>query len=171
MPAQLHSLVPSKTRIKTNAVCLCVPPQDNWSSLRMEFAQLNPAQLHHLLREYSLGRAGPLAWTPSSAEAQAAFRTGQTPLAFCYGHSFDLRRGGGLLARVQRDRSLCPLPNLPRHYTEKVPTGKFYSKTAGAVMTTMYEVMSVGAVVIQPLKPDLSVILIFFVPVVIPLQE
>lgn len=46
-------------------------------------------------------------------------------------------------------------------YMEKVPTGKFYSETAGAVMTTMYEVPSVGAVVIQSLKPDLSVILIF----------
>ncbi|XP_076154343.1 ras-associating and dilute domain-containing protein isoform X1 [Alosa pseudoharengus] len=49
--------------------------QDTWSSLRNEFAQLNPAQLHHLLREYSPGRAGPIAWTPCTAEAQAAFRT------------------------------------------------------------------------------------------------
>ncbi|KAL2077999.1 hypothetical protein ACEWY4_025684 [Coilia grayii] len=75
--------------------------QDTWSSLRKEFAQLNPAQLHHMLREYSPGRAGPLAWTPSTAEAHTAFRTGDIlesldnhpPLVLpCDGFTLELRR-------------------------------------------------------------------------------
>ncbi|XP_062382933.1 ras-associating and dilute domain-containing protein [Sardina pilchardus] len=75
--------------------------QDTWRSLRNEFAQLNPAQLHHLLREYSPGRAGPLAWTPCTTEAQAAFRTvdilesldNHPPLVLpCSGFVLELRR-------------------------------------------------------------------------------
>ncbi|XP_063077870.1 uncharacterized protein radil2b isoform X2 [Engraulis encrasicolus] len=50
--------------------------QDSWASLRVEFSQLNAAQLHHMLREYSPGRGGPPAWSPPSTDAPAAFTTG-----------------------------------------------------------------------------------------------
>nr|XP_029511958.1 ras-associating and dilute domain-containing protein-like isoform X2 [Oncorhynchus nerka] len=36
---------------------------------------LNPAQLHHMLREYNPGRACPADWNPSPDEAEAALRT------------------------------------------------------------------------------------------------
>ncbi|KAK1794416.1 hypothetical protein P4O66_010737 [Electrophorus voltai] len=48
--------------------------QASWSSLRVEFAHLSPAQLHHMLGEYHLRQACPPAWTPSSDEAEAALR-------------------------------------------------------------------------------------------------
>eukprot|EP00063_Salmo_salar_P084064 XP_014058899.1 PREDICTED: ras-associating and dilute domain-containing protein-like isoform X1 [Salmo salar] len=47
----------------------------SWSSLRTEFMPLNPAQLHHMLREYNPGRACPADWNPSPDEAEAALRT------------------------------------------------------------------------------------------------
>ncbi|XP_019113833.2 ras-associating and dilute domain-containing protein-like isoform X1 [Larimichthys crocea] len=50
--------------------------QASWSSLRAEFAALNPAQLHHMLREYSSGKACPTGWTPSPDDAEDAVRTG-----------------------------------------------------------------------------------------------
>uniref|UniRef100_A0A4W6E0D7 Ras association and DIL domains 2a n=1 Tax=Lates calcarifer TaxID=8187 RepID=A0A4W6E0D7_LATCA len=50
--------------------------QASWSSLRTEFAALNPAQLHHMLREYNSGKACPSGWTPSPDDAQDAVRTG-----------------------------------------------------------------------------------------------
>ncbi|KAM9462984.1 ras-associating and dilute domain-containing protein [Clarias gariepinus] len=49
--------------------------QASWSSLRTEFSSLSPAQLHHLLREYNPRRPCPSAWTPCSADADAACRT------------------------------------------------------------------------------------------------
>uniref|UniRef100_A0A8C6UY08 Si:ch73-281f12.4 n=1 Tax=Neogobius melanostomus TaxID=47308 RepID=A0A8C6UY08_9GOBI len=49
--------------------------QASWSALRAEFAALNPAQLHHMLREYSCGRACPPAWSPTGEEREAALRT------------------------------------------------------------------------------------------------
>ncbi|KAK6311978.1 hypothetical protein J4Q44_G00176420 [Coregonus suidteri] len=49
--------------------------QASWSSLRTEFMPLNPAQLHHMLREYKPGRACPADWNPSADEAEAALRT------------------------------------------------------------------------------------------------
>ncbi|XP_070779307.1 ras-associating and dilute domain-containing protein-like [Enoplosus armatus] len=49
--------------------------QASWASLRIEFAALNPAQLHHMLREYSSGKACPTGWTPSSDDAEDAVRT------------------------------------------------------------------------------------------------
>ncbi|KAM9843082.1 ras-associating and dilute domain-containing protein-like [Aulostomus maculatus] len=49
--------------------------QASWTSLRVEFAALNPAQLHHMLREYSSGRTCPSGWSPSSDDAQDAVRT------------------------------------------------------------------------------------------------
>ncbi|KAJ7989509.1 hypothetical protein DPEC_G00305280 [Dallia pectoralis] len=62
------------------AVNLLATPKENllqasWSSLRSEFMSLNPAQLHHMLREYNPGRACPAAWNPSPDEAYAALRT------------------------------------------------------------------------------------------------
>uniref|UniRef100_A0A6Q2ZGZ8 Uncharacterized protein n=1 Tax=Esox lucius TaxID=8010 RepID=A0A6Q2ZGZ8_ESOLU len=62
------------------AVNLLATPKENllqasWSSLRSEFMSLNPAQLHHMLREYNAGRACPAAWKPSPDEADAALRT------------------------------------------------------------------------------------------------
>ncbi|CAG02211.1 unnamed protein product, partial [Tetraodon nigroviridis] len=50
--------------------------QASWTSLRAEFSALNPAQLHHLLREYSSNKVYASGWTPSPAEAQDALRTG-----------------------------------------------------------------------------------------------
>ncbi|KAM6957423.1 ras-associating and dilute domain-containing protein-like [Aplochiton taeniatus] len=49
--------------------------QASWSSLRSEFVALNPAQLHHMLREYNPGRACPSGWNPPPEEAEAALRT------------------------------------------------------------------------------------------------
>uniref|UniRef100_A0AAY4EX72 Ras-associating and dilute domain-containing protein n=1 Tax=Denticeps clupeoides TaxID=299321 RepID=A0AAY4EX72_9TELE len=49
--------------------------QDSWSSLRKRFPQLNPAQLHHILRGYSLSRTCPPAWTPTAEDTSAALRT------------------------------------------------------------------------------------------------
>ncbi|XP_051245330.1 ras-associating and dilute domain-containing protein-like [Dicentrarchus labrax] len=49
--------------------------QASWASLRTEFAALNPAQLHHTLREYSSGKACPTGWTPSAEDAEDAVRT------------------------------------------------------------------------------------------------
>ncbi|XP_041813697.1 RA_Radil_like and Myo5p-like_CBD_Rasip1 domain-containing protein [Chelmon rostratus] len=50
--------------------------QASWASLRTEFAALNPAQLHHMLREYSSGKACPTGWTPSPDDVEDAVRTG-----------------------------------------------------------------------------------------------
>uniref|UniRef100_A0A671WSS2 Ras association and DIL domains 2a n=1 Tax=Sparus aurata TaxID=8175 RepID=A0A671WSS2_SPAAU len=50
--------------------------QASWASLRTEFAALNPAQLHHMLREYSSAKACPPGWTPSADDAEDAIRTG-----------------------------------------------------------------------------------------------
>ncbi|KAK2833020.1 hypothetical protein Q5P01_016909 [Channa striata] len=49
--------------------------QASWASLRTEFAALNPAQLHHMLREYNSGKACPTAWTPTQVDAVDAVRT------------------------------------------------------------------------------------------------
>lgn len=49
--------------------------QASWGSLRTEFSLLSPAQLHHMLREYNPRRPCPSAWTPCSADADAACRT------------------------------------------------------------------------------------------------
>uniref|UniRef100_A0A7N8XXW1 RA_Radil_like and Myo5p-like_CBD_Rasip1 domain-containing protein n=1 Tax=Mastacembelus armatus TaxID=205130 RepID=A0A7N8XXW1_9TELE len=49
--------------------------QASWASLRTEFAALNPAQLHHMLREYNWGKACPAAWTPTVDDAEVAVRT------------------------------------------------------------------------------------------------
>uniref|UniRef100_A0A3B4ABE0 Uncharacterized protein n=1 Tax=Periophthalmus magnuspinnatus TaxID=409849 RepID=A0A3B4ABE0_9GOBI len=49
--------------------------QASWSTLRAEFAALNPAQLHHMLREYSSARAGPPSWRPAGEDREAAHRT------------------------------------------------------------------------------------------------
>ncbi|GLD48920.1 ras-associating and dilute domain-containing protein-like protein [Lates japonicus] len=65
----------------SSAVNLLATPKEtllqaSWSSLRTEFAALNPAQLHHMLREYNSGKACPSGWTPSPDDAQDAIRTG-----------------------------------------------------------------------------------------------
>ncbi|XP_034749247.1 RA_Radil_like and Myo5p-like_CBD_Rasip1 domain-containing protein isoform X2 [Etheostoma cragini] len=49
--------------------------QASWASLRTEFAALNAAQLHHMLREYSSVKACPAGWTPSPDEAEDTVRT------------------------------------------------------------------------------------------------
>lgn len=54
--------------------------QASWTSLRTEFAALNPAQLHHMLREYNSGKTCPSGWTPSPDDAQDALRTGEEEL-------------------------------------------------------------------------------------------
>ncbi|KAM3863694.1 ras-associating and dilute domain-containing protein-like [Diretmus argenteus] len=49
--------------------------QASWASLRTEFAALNPAQLHHMLREYNSGKACPPGWSPPQEDAEDAVRT------------------------------------------------------------------------------------------------
>ncbi|XP_031174724.1 RA_Radil_like and Myo5p-like_CBD_Rasip1 domain-containing protein isoform X2 [Sander lucioperca] len=49
--------------------------QASWASLRTEFAALNAAQLHHMLREYSSGKTCPTGWTPSPDDAEDTVRT------------------------------------------------------------------------------------------------
>lgn len=49
--------------------------QASWASLRTEFAALNPAQLHHMLREYNSGKACPTGWTPSLEDVEDTVRT------------------------------------------------------------------------------------------------
>ncbi|KAL7857061.1 hypothetical protein SRHO_G00159600 [Serrasalmus rhombeus] len=71
----------------SSAVNLLATPRENllqssWASLRVEFASLSPAQLHHMLREYSPRRPCPSTWTPSSNEASAALRTADILLSF-----------------------------------------------------------------------------------------
>ena len=51
--------------------------QASWASLRTEFAALKPAQLHHMLSEYSAGKACPSGWSPSPSDAEGAIRTGE----------------------------------------------------------------------------------------------
>ncbi|XP_016161271.1 PREDICTED: ras-interacting protein 1-like [Ficedula albicollis] len=64
---------------------LCTPrgclEQATWARLRAEFPALSPAQLHHVLRHYRLGRdrAAPPAWSPSPEESGEA-NTGETHL-------------------------------------------------------------------------------------------
>ncbi|XP_072523171.1 ras-associating and dilute domain-containing protein isoform X2 [Salminus brasiliensis] len=64
----------------SSAVNLLAMPRENllqasWASLRVEFASLSPAQLHHMLREYSPRQSCPSTWMPSSDEAKAAVHT------------------------------------------------------------------------------------------------
>ncbi|TSO37056.1 Ras-associating and dilute domain-containing protein [Bagarius yarrelli] len=66
----------------SSAVNLLATPKENllqtsWVSLRAEYPHLNPAQLHHMLREYSSSRASPSCWTPSQDEAELAFQTSE----------------------------------------------------------------------------------------------
>ncbi|XP_078062848.1 ras-interacting protein 1-like, partial [Mustelus asterias] len=49
--------------------------QANWRSLRNDFFSLNPAQLHHMLREYNPGRACPPLWSPVTEDQHTALRT------------------------------------------------------------------------------------------------
>nr|XP_020460556.1 ras-associating and dilute domain-containing protein-like isoform X2 [Monopterus albus] len=49
--------------------------QSSWASLRTEFAALNPAQLHHMLREYNSGKVYPTGWTPTLDDAEDTVRT------------------------------------------------------------------------------------------------
>ncbi|KAG7334981.1 hypothetical protein KOW79_001577 [Hemibagrus wyckioides] len=66
----------------SSAVNLLATPKENllqttWVSLRAEFPHLNPAQLHHMLREYNTSRACPSCWTPSPEEAESALQTSE----------------------------------------------------------------------------------------------
>ncbi|XP_072549998.1 ras-associating and dilute domain-containing protein-like isoform X2 [Salminus brasiliensis] len=66
----------------SSAVNLLATPKEtllqaSWPSLRAEFTHLNPAQLHHMLREYNAGRTCPSCWTPSPEEAEAALQTSE----------------------------------------------------------------------------------------------
>ncbi|KAL1251623.1 hypothetical protein QQF64_019419, partial [Cirrhinus molitorella] len=47
----------------------------SWSTLRAEFVHLNPAQLHHMLREYNTARTCPPCWTPSPEDSAASLNT------------------------------------------------------------------------------------------------
>ncbi|NP_001272317.2 Ras-associating and dilute domain-containing protein-like [Danio rerio] len=64
----------------SSAVNLLATPKEtllqaSWSTLRAEFVHLNPAQLHHMLREYNTSRTCPPCWTPSPEDAAAALHT------------------------------------------------------------------------------------------------
>lgn len=39
---------------------------------------MSPAQLHHVLKEYSCSKVCPSGWTPSPADAEDAVRTGES---------------------------------------------------------------------------------------------
>ncbi|XP_051969071.1 ras-associating and dilute domain-containing protein-like [Xyrauchen texanus] len=78
--AGLSDLAHSYLLKLSSAVNLLATPKENllqmsWGTLRMEFMSLNPAQLHHILREYNPQWSCSAAWTPSSDEASAALRT------------------------------------------------------------------------------------------------
>ncbi|XP_016102087.1 ras-associating and dilute domain-containing protein-like [Sinocyclocheilus grahami] len=64
----------------SSAVNLLATPKEtllqaSWCTLRAEFVHLNPAQLHHMLREYNTARMCPPCWTPSPEDAAAALNT------------------------------------------------------------------------------------------------
>uniref|UniRef100_A0A8C1E0C0 Ras-associating and dilute domain-containing protein-like n=1 Tax=Cyprinus carpio carpio TaxID=630221 RepID=A0A8C1E0C0_CYPCA len=64
----------------SSAVNLLATPKEtllqaSWSTLRAEFVHLNPAQLHHMLREYNTARTCPPCWTPSPEDSTAALNT------------------------------------------------------------------------------------------------
>ncbi|KAM6996698.1 ras-interacting protein 1-like, partial [Passerculus sandwichensis] len=65
-------------KLSATANLLCTPrgclEQATWARLRAEFPALSPAQLHHVLRHYRLGRgrAAPPAWSPTPEESTAA---------------------------------------------------------------------------------------------------
>lgn len=64
----------------SSAVNLLATPKEtllqaSWSTLRAEFVHLNPAQLHHMLREYNTARTCPPCWTPSPEDSAAALHT------------------------------------------------------------------------------------------------
>uniref|UniRef100_A0A8C1HRS8 Ras-associating and dilute domain-containing protein-like n=1 Tax=Cyprinus carpio carpio TaxID=630221 RepID=A0A8C1HRS8_CYPCA len=64
----------------SSAVNLLATPKEtllqaSWCTLRAEFIHLNPAQLHHMLREYNTARMCPPCWTPSPEDAAAAHNT------------------------------------------------------------------------------------------------
>ncbi|XP_043088587.1 ras-associating and dilute domain-containing protein-like isoform X2 [Puntigrus tetrazona] len=64
----------------SSAVNLLATPKEtllqaSWCTLRAEFVHLNPAQLHHMLREYNTARMCPPCWTPSPEESGAALNT------------------------------------------------------------------------------------------------
>ncbi|XP_016118736.1 ras-associating and dilute domain-containing protein-like, partial [Sinocyclocheilus grahami] len=47
----------------------------SWSTLRAEFVHLNPAQLHHMLREYNTALTCPPCWMPSPEDSAAALNS------------------------------------------------------------------------------------------------
>lgn len=64
----------------SSAVNLLATPKEtllqaSWCTLRAEFVHLNPAQLHHMLREYNTARMCPPCWTPSPEDSVAALNT------------------------------------------------------------------------------------------------
>ncbi|XP_030205697.1 ras-associating and dilute domain-containing protein-like isoform X2 [Gadus morhua] len=113
------------------AVNVLATPKENllqasWSSLRGEFSALNPAQLHHMLREYNSGRPPPPGWSPPPDEAGDALRTADIlesfedhpPLVLPSG-SFHLELGGppleqGLFLQLQRLQDLLQGPSETR---------------------------------------------------------
>ncbi|XP_036394808.1 ras-associating and dilute domain-containing protein [Megalops cyprinoides] len=98
----------------SSAVNLLATPKENllqasWRSLRAEFVHLNPAQLHHMLREYNPGRACPASWSPTPEEADAALNTADIlesfdnhPPLILPSSNFHLELG-----KPVKDRSLC----------------------------------------------------------------
>lgn len=72
---------------------MCFSLKASWGSLRTEFSSLSPAQLHHMLREYSPRRPCPSAWTPCSADADAACRTGEQHSDIQWWYCSDLLSG------------------------------------------------------------------------------
>ncbi|KAI1896603.1 hypothetical protein AGOR_G00096470 [Albula goreensis] len=98
----------------SSAVNLLATPKENllqasWRSLRAEFVHLNPAQLHHMLREYNPGRACPASWNPTAEEAGTALSTADIlesfdnhPPLILPSSSFHLELGKPIM-----DTSLC----------------------------------------------------------------
>ncbi|KAJ8413728.1 hypothetical protein AAFF_G00082350 [Aldrovandia affinis] len=98
----------------SSAVNLLATPKENllqssWCSLRTEFVHLNPAQLHHMLREYNPGRSCPASWSPAPEEADTALSTADIlesfdnhPPLILPSSSFHLELG-----KPVKDASLC----------------------------------------------------------------
>ncbi|KAL4648166.1 ras-associating and dilute domain-containing protein-like [Arapaima gigas] len=113
----------------STAVNLLATPKENllqasWTSLRGEFAHLNPAQLHHMLREYDPGRSRPAHWSPVPQEMEAAQSTAEILESFDNHPPLVLPTGGFVLelGKPIRDARLCEqLPRLQHSLLGSAP--------------------------------------------------
>ncbi|XP_030263483.1 ras-associating and dilute domain-containing protein-like isoform X1 [Sparus aurata] len=120
--------------------------QASWASLRTEFAALNPAQLHHMLREYSSAKACPPGWTPSADDAEDAIRTGDIlesfdnhPPLILPGNTFHLELGKPIVEPAlfeQLGHLQEFIRRLPRSETQAEPDEEEQGTTTDSQSTT-----------------------------------